>query len=242
MESPQAVPDGMQGHRVSVHDRSPTNSQAKRVRTKGVFACDACRARRSKCDLIDHEGCHRCKQLRTSCSFSSKDLAPVTGGGSQGLSLPEHTATSMDPVTIPLIERMEQMERDMKRMQEGLRDRPSPVVMAPFDYTLDPGHSSYRTTLITSPEQSRMNAWSPAHSTIYPSIYANKQSLPSSGPARRDGKNKEERDEAWFKRTADPETFGRIDRGILGKEEKGLRDPISEGIISKRRAEEVYVL
>jgi hypothetical protein len=65
---------------------------------------------------------------------------------------------------------------------------------------------------------------------------------PNAADQRRTSHKGKERDEAWFRRNADPETFSKIDRGIHGKEERGLRDPIAEGIITRRRAEEAFLL
>jgi hypothetical protein len=140
-----------------------------------------------------------------------------------------------------LIERMAQMERELKRMQDGSWNRSSPMAMAPFDYSLDPGQT-YRSPHAFTADQSRMAAWSPSTTLTNTNIQVNRPIMANAAQGHREGEADEDRDEAWFRRTADPETFGRIDRGILGKEEKGLRDPIAEGVISKRRAEEVYVL
>ncbi|RSH92460.1 hypothetical protein EHS25_008876 [Saitozyma podzolica] len=48
------------------------------------------------------------------------------------------------------------------------------------------------------------------------------------------------RDEAWYAGSADPVTYGLIYRGIRGKEEAGLRDPIGEGLITESQAEAAY--
>lgn len=214
--------------------------QTKRARNKGVFACDACRARRSKCDLVDRDGCHRCKQLRTSCSLLSQEPVPLAATSSADANFTEHAL--MDHIAnATLVERMAQLERELKRMQDGLWNRSSPMAMAPFDYTLDPGQT-YRSPHVFTADQNRVAAWSPSTTLTNTNMQTNRQGVAYAAQSHPEGKANEDRDEAWFRRTADPETFGRIDRGILGKEEKGLRDPIAEGIITKRRAEEVYVL
>ncbi|WOO85381.1 Glucose transport transcription regulator RGT1 [Vanrija pseudolonga] len=59
--------------RRSPPDAAEGSSQAeanKRRRAKIPVACEACRKRRSRCDLIDANGCHRCKQLGSECSFA----------------------------------------------------------------------------------------------------------------------------------------------------------------------------
>lgn len=50
----------------------------------------------------------------------------------------------------------------------------------------------------------------------------------------------EGRDEAWFLGKADPESFGLMHRGMKGKEEQGLKDPVAEGILGERQAEAAY--
>jgi len=59
---------------------------------------------------------------------------------------------------------------------------------------------------------------------------------------RNAGPECEERDETWYRRWADPETFGLVNQGLKGKEESGLRDPIAEGIITEAQAEVAYQL
>jgi hypothetical protein len=49
-----------------------------------------------------------------------------------------------------------------------------------------------------------------------------------------------DRDDTWYRRWADPETYSSIHRGIHSKEELGLRDPILEGIIPEAHAEVAY--
>ena len=156
------------------------------------------------------------------------------------MTFPEHVVTHHTG-DASLVERMAHMERELKRMQDSSWSRSSPMAMAPFDYSLDPGQT-YRSPHTFTTDQSLMAAWSPSTTLTNTNIQVNRQIIANAAQGHREGKANEDRDEAWFRRTADPETFGRIDRGILGKEEKGLRDPIAEGIISKRRAEEVYVL
>jgi hypothetical protein len=46
-----------------------TPLRAKRKRTKGFIACDACQRRKSRCDLVSAGCCHRCRVLGTDCSF-----------------------------------------------------------------------------------------------------------------------------------------------------------------------------
>jgi hypothetical protein len=42
------------------------------------------------------------------------------------------------------------------------------------------------------------------------------------------------RDDTWFQRQADPETYGMIHGGVIDKVELGLRDPILAGILTER--------
>jgi hypothetical protein len=52
---------------IMTEDSTPL--RAKRKRTKGFIACDACQRRKSRCDLVTAGCCHRCRVLGTDCSF-----------------------------------------------------------------------------------------------------------------------------------------------------------------------------
>lgn len=75
-------------------------------------------------------------------------------------------------------------------------------------------------------------------------------SIPTVGPMeiteplveRKKSAGGEERDETWYRRWADPESFGLVHRGMKSKGELWLRDPIAEGIITEPQAEAAYQL
>ncbi len=47
----------------------------RRKRQKKATACLACQLRKSRCDLITLEGCHRCRVLRLECSFHADTVS-----------------------------------------------------------------------------------------------------------------------------------------------------------------------
>lgn len=50
------------------------------------------------------------------------------------------------------------------------------------------------------------------------------------------------REEAWYLDSAGPETYGMVHRGLESKADRGLRDPVREGVISEQEAETLYQL
>jgi hypothetical protein len=66
-----------------------TPLRAKRKRTKGFIACDACQRRKSRCDLVSAGCCHRCRVLGTDCSF-------ILVGGTYPAELPLPTGSARD--------------------------------------------------------------------------------------------------------------------------------------------------
>lgn len=48
------------------------------------------------------------------------------------------------------------------------------------------------------------------------------------------------RDETWYRRAADPEAFSLIHGGMGSMAEHGLRDPVTDGILSASLAEALY--
>ncbi|WWC59485.1 uncharacterized protein I303_102041 [Kwoniella dejecticola CBS 10117] len=45
----------------------------QKKRTKTGIACDACQRRKSRCELVDQQGCHRCRVLGTTCSLTPEN-------------------------------------------------------------------------------------------------------------------------------------------------------------------------
>lgn len=64
MQVPMSSPNPTSTSAGSVHD----TRRASR-RTKAFSACDACQRRKSRCELINERGCHRCRTLGTDCTF-----------------------------------------------------------------------------------------------------------------------------------------------------------------------------
>ena len=52
-----------------------SSGSTKRRRTRGFIACDACQRRKSRCEMLDSEGCHRCMVLQTPCSLVGQQSA-----------------------------------------------------------------------------------------------------------------------------------------------------------------------
>lgn len=76
------------------HRPDPDHSTAQRVikkrRTRGFISCEQCQKRKSRCELLNREGCHRCRVLDTPCSLA---LAPVDAT----LSKPSASTSSIPP-------------------------------------------------------------------------------------------------------------------------------------------------
>jgi hypothetical protein len=53
----------------------------KPKRTKVTAACGACVKRKSRCELLTEEGCHRCRILGTACSLQQTDVPTGSYGG-----------------------------------------------------------------------------------------------------------------------------------------------------------------
>lgn len=140
---------------------------------------------------------------------------------------PASTVLAVEPGTISNLERR---VIDMEKEIQSLRQKWSAVERSaallsprpPFDFSVSSGPTnpgqSPADPLLVSPEPSSTR-----------------------GTERAKSRNKEpDRDEAWFQTWADPERFSLIHRGVQGKEERGLRDPIIEGIITESQAEMMY--
>lgn len=52
-----------------------SNADFRRAkRSKISNACDACQRRKSRCELVNEMGCHRCRILRTRCSLAGQSI------------------------------------------------------------------------------------------------------------------------------------------------------------------------
>lgn len=210
-------------------------AKIKRPRTKGLAACTQCRTRRSKCDLIDELGCHRCKQLDSQCSFRGVNVSAERPRESVISTVIPSSPTNRNDengqTVTALAEKIAALERQLSDVQRTVAlssgtCEPDTYISGPaFDYSIS-----------TGPSSSEPNPLPSVHDTS-PATNLQRQSIPVESR-----KKESDRDETWFRTWADPEKFGLINRGMQGKEEMGLRDPIVEGIVSESQAEIMYQL
>lgn len=59
---------------------SPSHSGNPAKRKKLSTSCDACQKRKSRCEMVTANGCHRCRTLNTKCSRAGK----ASGNGGSG--------------------------------------------------------------------------------------------------------------------------------------------------------------
>lgn len=139
--------------------------------------------------------------------------------------------TTGDERITALSRRLAQLENEVRALRTTAEKGPSPVNRL-FDYSI----STHATQATHDSEQ-----------TLQSAALTNAMDTGTSGASRMPqlrnaGPECEERDETWYRRWADPETFGLVNQGLKGKEESGLRDPIAEGIITEAQAEVAYQL
>ncbi|KIR51584.1 hypothetical protein I315_06068 [Cryptococcus gattii Ru294] len=101
--------------------RSP--SPRPRKRTKPSTACVACQHRKSRCEMLTPEGCHRCRTLRTRCSFilptasiSAPEGCTSRGQSAISVSLEQGQGTGLEENDI-----LRQLDERTKRIEGLLR-------------------------------------------------------------------------------------------------------------------------
>jgi hypothetical protein len=203
------------------------------------MACDGCRQRRSRCDLIDRHGCHRCKQLGAPCSFLSGDETTGVVGAAVDVDLgasPLREAVPTMPESSSILARLAKLETMMANSSQpgGSAGSGDP----PLDQTAreaSPSNDGLPMLNASSPNRARGPGSSPA--TPYIHVPALSPSTVLSTQREAEG-----RDQSWYLEQADPETYGLILRGMKSKGEHGLKDPVAEGVITAGQAEAAYQL
>lgn len=218
--------------------QSQSQSQTKRPRPKSLMACEGCRQRRSRCDLIDRHGCHRCKQLGAPCSFLSGDEATGVAGavGDVDLGASRLRGGLAVPESSSILTRLARLETILANSSQpgGSAGSGDP----PLDQTAreaSPSNDGLPMLNASSPNRAPGPASTPA--TPYIHVPALSPSTVLSTQREAEG-----RDQSWYLEQADPETYGLILRGMKSKGEHGLKDPVAEGVITAGQAEAAYQL
>lgn len=173
-------------------------------------------------------GCHRCKQLGSTCSFRKIDT-PSEDLHRQ-VATTACTSQPKEETISALAEKVAKLEKTLLEIQtngsasQGHAHQVSPPRHA-YDYSIATGHSFSGFGQPVSAYGSSPSKHSPQD--------------PLSVKTRI---KEPDRDETWMRTWADPERFSLINRGMQSKEELGLKDPIEEGIISESQAEMMYLL
>ena len=105
--------------------QSEEEQPSKRRRIRHSVACDACKVRKSRCELVTAAGCHRCSVLRTPCSLT------ITGSTSDKGSM--STPVSQDLLPGPSSRRSSTLNGNATRGSASSRSRPAsnPVSVSP---------------------------------------------------------------------------------------------------------------
>lgn len=101
--------------------RSP--SPRPRKRTKPSTACVACQHRKSRCEMLTPEGCHRCRTLRTRCSFTfpTASISAPEGCTSRGQSAISVSLGQGQGVGLEGNDILRQLDERTKRIEGLLR-------------------------------------------------------------------------------------------------------------------------
>ena len=105
--------------------QSEEEQPTKRRRIRHSVACDACKVRKSRCELVTAAGCHRCSVLRTPCSLT------ITGSTSDKGST--STPVPQDLLPEPSSRRSSTLNGNATRGSASSRSRPAsnPVSVSP---------------------------------------------------------------------------------------------------------------
>ena len=105
---------------------------SKRQRPNRATACDACQRRKSRCELIQLDGCLRCRTLGTECSvarYGSNGPHELAAGASFTASEHEHALSSGPEELVGLLRemsgRMARMEQEMTELRQAVHRTPS---------------------------------------------------------------------------------------------------------------------
>jgi hypothetical protein len=105
--------------------QSEEEQPSKRRRIRHSVACDACKVRKSRCELVTAAGCHRCSVLRTPCSLTVTGTTSDKGSTS--------TPVPQDLLPGPSSRRSSTLNGNATRGSASSRSRPAsnPVSVSP---------------------------------------------------------------------------------------------------------------
>lgn len=115
--------------------QSEDQPSSKRRRIRHSVACEACKVRKSRCELVTAAGCHRCSVLRTHCSLAR------TGSGS------DTDRKARESFSGPSRQAIYQGQRDRR---SGSYSNASPRVAVPAPPGLVPGEPMDREQILAA--------------------------------------------------------------------------------------------
>jgi hypothetical protein len=113
---------------------------SKRRRTKNAVACQQCQVRKSRCEMIEREGCYRCRVLKSDCSFRLSSGSPgeeADLGSVQAFARSNISGSSL----ARLEDRTERIELLLNRLVDRPGDSKQHVPLAPISI-VEPAHTS----------------------------------------------------------------------------------------------------
>lgn len=119
---------------------SPPMPTGPNKRKKISTACDACQRRKSRCEMVNSQGCHRCRTLGTSCSVAgtvpsnvvfNHELDIISEPGGSNPNIPDNGPILDSGIGISILRDVQARTRRLEGMleiltrhtgYEGLRD------------------------------------------------------------------------------------------------------------------------
>ena len=210
--------------------------QGREKRPRSLVACEPCRKRRSRCEPAPvGPSCGKCQQLDSECSFTW--IGPGLPGRGLGVAASDPLAT---PGHLPSLG-----NPDTTTPSNDVCQQSEVVVQPPVSDELAVlrVHVAYLQNELDKERSNRHCMVPNPHSSSHTLAEHSIRRLAADGRRKSIQNNtaiKPANQAVDYRGATDPETFSLVSRGMGDTQERGLVDPVSEGIVNMSQLETAF--